>query len=172
VQRLGLVLVLLGTAVLVGAAVFTCIHGRTETSGAGSIAAVGMFIVIVGMVFFFPTLLAGDGGATSTMRVAVLLVVSLFVVLTINVGWGAPSLEKLKLDPNWTWVLAAALGGKAFQSFAEHASPGTDGKPKPTDGATGPAGGGGAPSSADSAAPVARPSARRRDADDGIEDTP
>jgi hypothetical protein len=24
-----------------------------------------------------------------------------------------------KADPSWAWVLGAALGGKAFQSFAE-----------------------------------------------------
>jgi hypothetical protein len=53
------------------------------------------------------------------MRVAVLLVVSVFALLTLKAGWDAPGLDALKIDPTWAWILAAALGGKAFQSFAE-----------------------------------------------------
>ena len=93
----------------------------------GTAAAVSMFLVIMGLVFYFPTLLSDDSGATSTMRVAVLMVISLFVVLTLKVGWDADSLQSLALDPSWTWVLAAALGGKAFQAFAENTGGNSDG---------------------------------------------
>jgi hypothetical protein len=69
------------------------------------------------------------------MRVAVLKVISLFVVLTIKAGWAAKSLADLQLQQTWVWVLAAALGGKAFQSFAEN-GPGQGG-PRAQDAAPG-----------------------------------
>ena len=50
---------------------------------------------------------------------AFILAVSVFVLVTIKVGWGTPNLVELKIDTSWAWILAAALGGKAAQSFAE-----------------------------------------------------
>ena len=91
----------------------------------GAIVAACVFAVIVGLVLCYPTLLQDgtvtDAGApaVSTMRAAVLLVVSVFALLTLKAGWSASAIAALKLDPSWAWVLAAALGGKAFQSFAE-----------------------------------------------------
>jgi xanthine/uracil permease len=86
----------------------------------GAAAAISMFLVIMGLVFYFPTLLDDGAGQTSSMRVMVLMIVSLFVILTLKVGWGADSLEDLVLSDSWIWVLAAALGGKAAQSYAEN----------------------------------------------------
>jgi hypothetical protein len=99
----------------------------------GGLAAAGMFFVILGTVFFFPTMLTDTEGQTSTMRVAVLLVVSLFVVLTLKTGWGATKLSELDIQQNWAWVLAAAFGGKALQSFSENKDLGNakGGKPNP-----------------------------------------
>lgn len=85
--------------------------------------AAALFLVIVGLVIRFPALLTDgtvtDAGvpAVSTMRISVLLIVSVFAIL--KAGWAAPTLEGLKIDPSWAWVLGAALGGKAVQSFAE-----------------------------------------------------
>lgn len=87
--------------------------------------AAALFLVIVGLVIRFPALLTDgtmtDAGvpAVSTMRISVLLIVSVFAILTVKAGWAAPTLEGLKIDPSWAWVLGAALGGKAVQSFAE-----------------------------------------------------
>jgi hypothetical protein len=116
-QRLGFLLVGLGAAALVWAGVQWQLTGDVR---GGGLAASGLFLVILGFVFLFPTMLTDDTGATSTMRVAVFMVVSLFVVLTTKAGWAATSLADLKLQDSWVWVLGAALGGKAFQSFAEN----------------------------------------------------
>jgi hypothetical protein len=93
--------------------------------GQGGAIAAAFFVVIIGLVVRFPTLLE-DGTSTeagvpaaSSMRVALLLVVSIFGLLTVKVGWDVTGLEALRIDPSWAWVLGAALGGKAFQSFAE-----------------------------------------------------
>jgi hypothetical protein len=147
-QRLGPFLVALGTLALAWAGVESLIQ---PAFNAGGIAATGLFIVILGLVLLFPTLLSDDTGQTSTMRVCVLMVVSLFVVLTVKAGWGAPDLEHLKLQDSWVWVLAAAFGGKAFQSFAEN---------------------GGSPSGP--AKLPGQPAGRsaKRDATEGIEDSP
>lgn len=94
----------------------------------GAIAA-GFFTVIVGLVLRFPTLLqdgsraADNSGNVSTMRVAVLLIVSVFGLLTIKTGWNVPRLEDLKPDSTWIGVLGVAFGGKVFQSFAESQGP-------------------------------------------------
>ncbi len=115
----------LGGALAAGAAialVTATIVGRGAT---GAIVAACVFAVIVGLVLCYPTLLqdgsatAADVPAMSSMRAAILLIVSVFALVTLKAGWGASSLEALKLDPSWAWILAAALGGKAFQSFAE-----------------------------------------------------
>jgi hypothetical protein len=117
-RRLGAVLAAGGSIALVVAAVL----GRGAT---GAIVSASFFAVIVGLVLLFPTLLQ-DGTKTesgapsvSSMRVATLMVVSTFALATLKAGWGASKLSELQLDPTWAWVLAAALGGKAFQSFAE-----------------------------------------------------
>jgi len=121
-QRLGALLIAAGLAGLV----YTAFRSLQD----GGTPAISLFLVIIGLIFYFPTLLEGDLGTTSTMRVAVLMLVSLFIILTVKVGWHETSLASLKLDPNWVWVLAAALGGKAAQSFSENASP--DGSKTPS----------------------------------------
>ncbi len=93
---------------------------RAADTNAGGIAAVSLLLVILGFVFYFPSLLDDDTHQTSTMRVVVLLVVSLFMVLTMKAGWEAHSLADLQLQEKWVWVLVAALGGKAAQSFSEN----------------------------------------------------
>jgi len=152
VQRLGQFLVPIGVAGLVGAALQSWL-GQTDKGG--SIAAVGLFLVILGLVFLYPKMLEDDTHATSTMRVAVLMIVSLFVILTIKAGWVAPDLEHLKVQDSWAWVLAAALGGKAFQSFAENTP--ADSAAKATKGISGRGVG---------------TTGAKRDENEGIEDTP
>jgi hypothetical protein len=131
-RRVGSFMVLLGVLGLAGAGVLSAV---APAINAGGTAAVGLFLIILGLVYSFPSLLTDDTGATSTMRVAVLMIVALFVVLTTKAGWGATDLAHLDLQKQWAWVLAAALGGKAAQSLAENltpAAPSVDGaKPAP-----------------------------------------
>ena len=151
-QRLGLFLIALGAAGLVAAGALSETVGHTA---GGGLAAGGLFLVILGLIFFFPTMLEDDTHATSTMRVAVLLVVSLFAVLTVKAGWGAEGLADLKLQQEWAWVLAAALGGKAFQSFAENTPNSGPTKPAPPE-----------------PTPPALRAAHPRDEREGIQDAP
>jgi hypothetical protein len=117
--------------VLIGAgSIAILVVGVAGHASQGGAIAAGLFVVVVGLVIRYPTLLQDgsqtDSGtpAVSTMRVAVLLVVSIFAMLTIKAGWGTPGLDALKIDPSWAWILGAALGGKAAQSFAEAAPKG------------------------------------------------
>jgi hypothetical protein len=113
-----------GAVALVAASIFA------KADAAGSIVSACLFAVIVGLVLLNPTMLQDgtktDAGepAVSSMRVAILLVVSTFTLVTVKAGWAAAGVADLKLDPSWAWVLAAALGGKAAQSFAEISSKG------------------------------------------------
>lgn len=89
----------------------------------GGIIASALFTVICGMIIRYPTLLqtktgTADSESVSTMRAAVLLVVSVFAILTVKAGWGSFGLDALKIDQSWAWVLGAAFGGKALQSFS------------------------------------------------------
>ena len=94
--------------------------GPSMTGGdAGDYAAIGMFLVMMGMVFYFPTLLKDYSGQTSTMRVVVFMVAAVFVILTVKTGWKAASIKDLEITESWRWVLASVLGGKVLQSYVE-----------------------------------------------------
>jgi len=116
-HRLGALL--LGTG-MVGFVVATFGRWASTAPIPGEVPAVSLFFVIIGLVFYFPDLLKDETKATSSMRVVVLMTVSVFLLLTVKSGWSANSLSELKLDQSWAWVLAVALGGKVLQSFSEH----------------------------------------------------
>jgi hypothetical protein len=95
----------------------------------GSLPACALLLTLLGFAARFPGVLqdgttnaAGEGNV-SAMRVAVLMIVCVFSLVTVKAGWSTATLADLKIDPSWAWVLAAALGGKAAQSFAENAGP-------------------------------------------------
>ena len=91
----------------------------------GALPACALLLILFGFALLFPTLLqdgtsAASGAANvSTMRLAVLMIVSVFTLVVVKAGWGS-TLADLKIDSSWAWVLAAAFGGKAAQSFAEN----------------------------------------------------
>ena len=123
--RLGEGMLSLGAAGLVATPV-CALSGRVVD---GSVPACALVLSMFGFALRFPTLLQ-DGSTTpdgvpnvSTMRVAVLMIVSAFTLVVAKLGWASPSLAELKIDSSWAWVLAAALGGKATQSFAETGAP-------------------------------------------------
>jgi len=92
----------------------------------GGAIATAFFVIIIGLILRFPTLIqdgttnSNDTNNASMMRIATLLIVSLFAILAIKTGWETPRLVDLKIDPTWIGVLGVALGGKVAQSFAEN----------------------------------------------------
>jgi hypothetical protein len=124
----GNILLAIGTLGLLVGSLF-----RSEAASGGVVAA-AIFTVLVGLCVRFPSLLQDGTLAAdmtpnySSMRVIVLMVVAVFAVLTIKVGWTTAGIDKLKIDESWAWVLAAALGGKVTQSvFAEKVDPNAPG---------------------------------------------
>ena len=114
---------IVGAVMLGFGIVFFLVAGFKATLPAGvdpgDLAAVGLFFIMMGMVFYFPSLLQDAAGNTSTMRVVVFMVTSVFVILTVKVGWNAKNLEELAITESWRWVLASLLGGKVLQSYVE-----------------------------------------------------
>lgn len=113
----GIILITIGVLGLAAAAGLRFIDGYLVP---GDLPAVAMFLFLIGLVFYFPDLLKEDtAGAGSSMRVAVLMVVSVFVLLTLKAGWAVSNLEELKIDQSWAWLIGVTLGAKTAQSFAE-----------------------------------------------------
>ena len=81
--------------------------------------AISFLVLIVGISFYFPSLLEEKKGELSTMRVVVLIVVLVFAVVYIKLGWIAGSFEQFTIDTSWIYILGLAFGSKAFQKFAE-----------------------------------------------------
>lgn len=92
---------------------------QANTDGSGC-AALGFLLILLALICFRPDLLRGPNNYDfSTMRLAVLMIVLLFGMLTLKSGWNAKSLAELKLDESWIYLIGFAFGGKALQSFAE-----------------------------------------------------
>ncbi len=85
----------------------------------GGVPAASVFFVMIGMAFYFPDLLQGPDGGFSTMRVVVFMVVLVFVILTVKIGWHTESFDEFRIDSTWVYILGLAFGGKVFQSFGE-----------------------------------------------------
>ena len=90
----------------------------------GSVPAVGLILIVFGLITAFPSILTDGSDQVSTVRVVVLLLSSAFVLLVVKHGW---SDAHATIDSAWKAILIAAFGGKAAQSFAETigGSPGT-----------------------------------------------
>ena len=121
---IGSAMIAAGALVLLGGA----IGGSASESlrpMVGSIVAAAVFTIIIGMAIRFPTMLQ-DGTLTedqrpaySATRVVMLLVVAVFVLLTVKVGWSAEGLAALKVDESWALILGVVLGGKVAQGLTE-----------------------------------------------------
>jgi hypothetical protein len=86
---------------------------------AGTIPAISIVLIIIGMCFNFPTLLEDSAGGISSMRVMVLSVVLVFVLVYVKIGWTAGSFEEFTIDRTWVYILGIAFGSKAIQKFGE-----------------------------------------------------
>lgn len=87
----------------------------------GELPACAMVLLLVGLTLVRPSLVLSkdDSQQVSAMRIAVLMIVGVFTLLTVKTGWNCATLGELKLDQSWAWIVIAALGGKAAQSFSE-----------------------------------------------------
>ena len=114
---LGTLLILIGVAGFITTAIYSLIDMEKVTNG--TIPAVSFVVLIIGLVFYFPSLLEEGKGEISTMRVVVLIVVLVFAAVYIKLGWVAGSFEEFIIDTSWIYILGLAFGAKAVQKFAE-----------------------------------------------------
>ena len=127
-KKIGGILILLGIAGLVITAILSLFVVPIVTMD-GSMPAISMFVLMLSMIFYFPDLLEDQNGGISTMRVVVLMTVSVFVITTVKLGWSVSSLLEFRIDKSWIYILGLAFGAKAVQRFAEEED--DQGKPKP-----------------------------------------
>lgn len=118
-QIIGAILLLLGIVALLIIGISSYFEGKEDNDG--TFVAIGFFFIMMGIALLFPGMLRSDSkGGLSTMRIAVFMVVSVFVFLCIKIGWSCQSFSNFKLDSTWGYIIAAALGSKAVQSLGEN----------------------------------------------------
>jgi len=113
----GRYLIITGVIGLVIAAIlsFTIFSGTDR----GAVPATSFLFIMIGMCFYFPSLLEEAKGEISTMRVIVFAVVMVFVFIYVKLGWNAGTFEEFTIDSTWVYILGVAFGSKAVQKFAE-----------------------------------------------------
>jgi hypothetical protein len=113
----GRALIMIGAVGFMTSAVlsFTDYSGLDE----GALPAASFFLILIGMVFHFPTLLEEAKGEISTMRVIVFAVVMVFCVVHLKIGWNAGSFKDFEIDNTWIYIIGLAFGSKVFQKFSE-----------------------------------------------------
>ncbi len=125
-EKFGRLLILIGAIGFVVAAIL----GFTEYSGLdqGALPASSFFLILVGMVFHFPTLLQEAKGEVSTMRVIVFAVVMVFSVVHLKIGWNAGTFKDFEIDNTWVYIIGLTFGSKVFQKFSEEEKKNEGGK--------------------------------------------
>jgi hypothetical protein len=118
-QIFGAVLLFLGVSTLLILGMIQWAAQRPNETDISSLMAIGFFLIMLGIAFFFPDMLKSNN-VTSTMRVAIYMIISVFVFLCVKIGWNCSSFEKFELNSNWTYLIGIALGSKAVQSFSEN----------------------------------------------------
>jgi hypothetical protein len=127
---------ILGVAMMCLGVVTLLVSGAWPLWGSslpGDVPAVGLVLILFGFVCNNPAMLRDDTASVSSMRVVVFGLFSVFAVLSVKAGWSATKLGDLSVSPGWAALLAAALGGKAAQAFAEPSrnTASTDAPPPP-----------------------------------------
>ena len=117
-KKIGLAFIILSAAGLVTTGILSLFVVPVVTMD-GSLPAISVFFLLLGMVFYFPDLLEDQNGGISTMRVVVLMTVSVFVITTVKLSWTVASLLEFRIDKSWIYILGLAFGAKAVQRFAE-----------------------------------------------------
>lgn len=117
VRVAGITVMVFAVVALMATAVVACLGHHVP----GEFPACAMVLLMVGLTLVKPSLIMSkdDPDQLSAMRIAVLLIVGVFTLLTVKGSWNCASPAALTLDHGWAWVVIAALGGKAAQSFSE-----------------------------------------------------
>jgi hypothetical protein len=105
----------------VGGFVLAAIQSFTMWSGLdrGAVPAASIVLILLGMCFYFPSMLEDNTGGISTMRIVVLAVIMVFTLVYVKLGWNAGSFEDFTIDERWVYILGLAFGAKAAQRFGE-----------------------------------------------------
>jgi len=119
-QILGGVLIIIGLGSFLIAGLIMGMLDSTALS-AGSVA-ICFFLVMFGMALAFPEMLEDYNNGLSTMRIAVFMVVNVFCLLVLKMGWAAGSFTEIGLDEYWLGLLALVFGAKTAQSYFESRS--------------------------------------------------
>lgn len=105
---------------VVGAAIFLIAAFMNVPSG--SVPAAAFLIIILAIGCYFPELFQDGSNAPSTLRICVLMVVAVFTLIMVKVGWEIHDLSKFYANESWIYILGLAFGAKVTQSFAEFLS--------------------------------------------------
>lgn len=116
-QKFGALLVVLGLA---GFATAVGLRFSSDANSPGELPAASLLFILIGMAFYFPQLLEDENKGLSTMRLMTFMVVSLFSVVAMKIGWLAHTFEDWKVTETWVYILGLAFGSKLFQSFSEN----------------------------------------------------
>jgi len=107
-----------GILMLFFVAIYSFAQGKNDAS---TIQSVGFLFIMIGIALRFPEMLMSEPkGGLSTMRVAIFMVVSVFIFLCTKIGWYCKSFAEFKMDSTWGYIIGAALGSKAVQSLGEN----------------------------------------------------
>jgi len=135
-QLMGVFLFLLGLLLFLALSLMSMFGA--DINGLGVPAAFAFLLIMLAMSFLFPDMLkGGPNDSVSTMRVAVYMIVCVFVFLSVKFGWAAKNFSEITLDESWTYIMIAALGGKAVQAFGERLAMGAAKPGKESDAAAG-----------------------------------
>jgi hypothetical protein len=121
-KKIGLFLILVSVIGLITTGILSLFVVPVVTMD-GSLPAISILFLLLGIVFYFPDLLEDQNGGISTMRVVVLMTVSVFVITTVKLSWSVASLLEFRIDKSWIYILGLAFGAKAVQRFAEEDDP-------------------------------------------------
>lgn len=105
---------------IAGAAVFMIAAFMNVQSG--SVPAAAFLIIIIAIGCYFPELFQDGSSAPSTLRICVLMVVAVFTLIMVKVGWEIHDLSQFDVKDSWIYILGLAFGAKVTQSFAEFMS--------------------------------------------------
>lgn len=118
-QIFGASLLVIGVADLLFVSIYSFASARDLVNG--DMPAVGFLLIMLGICLLFPDMLRSDPkSSVSTMRVAIFMIVIVFVFLTVKIAWSCKNMNEFNVDTTWGYILLAALGSKAVQSLGEN----------------------------------------------------
>ncbi len=109
---------IMGFVVIIGGIIYLFIRQLFFDLGS-EIIAIDFFTIMLGIIFAFPDLLKDANNGLSTMRIVVFMVINVFCLLALKLGWGAKNFKEIGVDQYWTGIIAFVFGAKATQSFFE-----------------------------------------------------